>query len=75
MPITSALGLMPLSASQCMVWLALEALVTEGVSGPARANIVGVYSVVWATCSALSYFLAAAFSNGWEAPASSGCHQ
>lgn len=44
------------SASQFMVWPALEALVTEGVNGPARANIVGIYSVVWATCSALSYF-------------------
>jgi len=44
------------SASQFMVWPALEALVTEGVSGGARANVVGVYSVVWATCSALSYF-------------------
>ena len=44
------------SASQFMVWPALEALVTEGVRGPARANVVGVYSVVWASCSALSYF-------------------
>ena len=44
------------SASQFMVWPALEALVTEGVSGAARARLVGVYSVVWASCSALSYF-------------------
>ncbi len=44
------------AASQFMVWPALEALVTEGVSGAARAHLVGVYSVVWATCSALSYF-------------------
>ncbi|MBK1825668.1 MFS transporter [Haloferula rosea] len=44
------------AASQFMVWPALEALVTEGVSGSARANIVGIYSVVWAACSALSYF-------------------
>jgi predicted MFS family arabinose efflux permease len=44
------------AASQFMVWPALESLVTEGVSGTARAHLVGVYSVVWATCSALSYF-------------------
>jgi MFS family permease len=39
-----------------MVWPALEALVTEGAGGAARAHLVGIYSVVWATCSALSYF-------------------
>lgn len=44
------------AASQFLVWPALEALVTEGASGPARAHLVGVYSVVWAACSALSYF-------------------
>ncbi len=44
------------TASQFVVWPALEALVTEGESGTARANIVGIYSVVWAACSALSYF-------------------
>ena len=44
------------AASQFMVWPALEALVTEGASGAARAHLVGIYSVVWATCSALSYF-------------------
>ena len=44
------------AASQFMVWPALEALVTEGASGAGRAHIVGVYSVVWAACSALAYF-------------------
>ena len=44
------------TASQFMVWPALEAMVTEGARGPARAHRVGVYSVVWATCSAFSYF-------------------
>jgi predicted MFS family arabinose efflux permease len=44
------------AASQFMVWPALEALVTEGANGAARAHLVGVYSVVWATCSALAYF-------------------
>ena len=44
------------TASQFVVWPALESLVTEGESGAARANIVGIYSVVWAACSALSYF-------------------
>jgi predicted MFS family arabinose efflux permease len=45
------------AASQFMVWPALEALVTEGVSGAGRAHLLGIYSVVWASCSALSYFL------------------
>ncbi|QTN33919.1 MFS transporter [Akkermansiaceae bacterium] len=44
------------TASQFLVWPALEALVTEGESGTGRAHLVGVYSVVWASCSALSYF-------------------
>ena len=44
------------TASQFVVWPALEALVTEGESGAGRAHIVGVYSVVWAACSALAYF-------------------
>lgn len=44
------------AGSQFMVWPALEALVTDGVSGAARARLVGIYSVVWASCSALSYF-------------------
>lgn len=29
---------------------------TEGADGAARAHLVGVYSIVWAACSALSYF-------------------
>jgi predicted MFS family arabinose efflux permease len=45
------------TASQFVVWPALESLVTEGEIGAARANMVGIYSVVWAACSALSYFL------------------
>jgi predicted MFS family arabinose efflux permease len=48
------------AASQFMVWPALEALVTEGAGGAARAHLVGIYSVVWATCSALSYFFGGA---------------
>ena len=44
------------TASQFVVWPALESLVTEGESGAGRARIVGIYSVVWAACSALSYF-------------------
>jgi predicted MFS family arabinose efflux permease len=44
------------AASQFMVWPALESLVTEGVSGSARARLVGIYSVTWAACSAMSYF-------------------
>jgi predicted MFS family arabinose efflux permease len=44
------------AASQFMVWPALESLVTEGESGSGRAHLVGIYSVVWAACSALAYF-------------------
>lgn len=43
-------------ASQFLVWPALEALVTDGRSGRARAHLVGIYSVVWAACSATAYF-------------------
>ena len=38
----------------------LAVLVTDGASGAARAHLVGVYSVVWAACSALSYFFGGA---------------
>ena len=48
------------AASQFMVWPALEALVSGGGGGPVRARLVGIYSVVWASCSALSYFLGGA---------------
>ena len=48
------------AAAQFMVWPALESMVTEGVDGVARARRVGVYSVVWATCSAFSYFFGGA---------------
>ncbi len=44
------------SASQFVVWPALEALVTDGVNGRRRAHLVGIYSVVWAACSATAYF-------------------
>ncbi len=48
------------TASQFVIWPALEALVTDGCVGNGRARIVGIYSVVWATCSALSYFFGGA---------------
>lgn len=57
------------TASQFMIWPALEALITEGVSGAARARRVGIYSVVWAACSAMSYF----FGGGLLEWLGSGC--
>lgn len=48
------------TASQFIIWPALEALVTEGEGGCRRAQLVGIYSVVWASCSALSYFFGGA---------------
>jgi len=48
------------TASQFIVWPALESLVTEGEDRTGRARLVGIYSVVWATCSALSYFFGGA---------------
>lgn len=48
------------AASQFMIWPALEAMITDGVSGPARARLVGIYSIVWATCAALAYFFGGA---------------
>jgi predicted MFS family arabinose efflux permease len=44
------------TASQFMVWPALEAMVSGDAGGAARARLVGIYSVVWAGCSALAYF-------------------
>lgn len=48
------------TASQFIVWPALEALITEGEDRFRRAQLVGIYSVVWAACSALSYFFGGA---------------
>lgn len=48
------------TASQFIIWPALESLVTEGEDRTGRARLVGIYSVVWATCSALSYFFGGA---------------
>lgn len=48
------------TASQFIVWPALESLVTEGADRTGRARLVGIYSVVWATCSAFSYFFGGA---------------
>ena len=48
------------AASQFIVWPALETLVSGSTGGPARARLIGVYSVVWASCSALSYFFGGA---------------
>lgn len=52
--------LMLWTAAQFIVWPALEALVVEGEEGTRRARLVGIYSVVWASCSALSYFFGGA---------------
>ncbi len=48
------------TASSCFVWPALEALVSEGETAPELPRQLGIYNVVWASCSALSYFLGGA---------------
>ncbi len=47
-----------------IVWPALESLVTESEDRTGRARVVGIYSVVWATCSALSFFFGGALFEG-----------
>lgn len=44
----------------CLIWPALEALVTEGESFQNTARMVGRYNVVWSAASAVAYF-----SGGW----------
>ncbi len=48
------------TASSCFVWPALEALVSEGEAERELPRRLGIYNVVWATCSAFSYFLGGA---------------
>ena len=48
------------TASSCFVWPALEALVSEGETDRELPRRLGIYNVVWATCSAFSYFLGGA---------------
>ena len=48
------------TASACFVWPALEALVSEGETAEELPRQIGSYNVIWAACSALSYFLGGA---------------
>jgi predicted MFS family arabinose efflux permease len=52
--------LMTWTASMCFVWPALEAIISEGENNVSLLKILGVYNVVWGTCSALSYFFGGA---------------
>lgn len=58
--IAQAVVLVVWTASTCFVWPALEALVSEGETDQELPRQLGIYNVVWATCSALSYFLGGA---------------
>ncbi len=40
----------------CFTWPALEALVSEGESDARLPRMIGLYNVVWASCSAVAYF-------------------
>jgi predicted MFS family arabinose efflux permease len=44
----------------CLIWPALETLVTEGEDYAGTARMVGRYNVVWASTNALAFF-----SGGW----------
>ena len=48
------------TASTCFVWPALEALVSEGETKEELPRQIGNYNVIWATCSACSYFFGGA---------------
>lgn len=58
--IAQAVVLVVWTASTCFVWPALEALVSEGETDQQLPKQLGIYNVVWATCSAFSYFLGGA---------------
>lgn len=44
------------TVASCFVWPALESLVSEGEDRSQLPRRLGIYNVVWATCSALSFF-------------------
>ena len=44
------------TASMCLIWPAMEALVSEGENAQSLPGRVGIYNATWATCSAFSYF-------------------
>jgi MFS family permease len=44
----------------CMIWPALEALVTEGEDLHGTARMVGIYNLVWSAANALAFF-----TGGW----------
>lgn len=48
------------TASMCLVWPALEASVSNGKSQLKLAQQLGIYNVIWAACSASSYFVGGA---------------
>lgn len=48
------------TAASCFIWPALEALVSEGTTERELPARIGVYNVVWAACSGLSYFFGGA---------------
>ncbi len=48
------------TTSMCFTWPALEALVSQGEPAADLPRMVGIYNVVWATCSATSYFVGGA---------------
>jgi predicted MFS family arabinose efflux permease len=48
------------TASTGFVWPALQALVSEGEAEAGLTRLLGIYNVVWGSCSALSYFF-----GGW----------
>lgn len=54
------LALICWTAPCCLIWPALEALVTEGETDRGTARMVGLYNLVWSGACALAYF-----SGGW----------
>jgi MFS family permease len=48
------------TASTCYMWPALEALVSDGETDLKLPKQLGKYNVVWASCSAFSYFFGGA---------------
>lgn len=55
------------TASICMTWPNLEAVVSEGESGARLQQRIGIYNLIWSGFNALAYFTGGALLEFWGA--------
>lgn len=46
--------------SMCLIWPSIESLISENETPTTLPDMVGLYNIVWAVCSALAYFVGGA---------------